>query len=192
MTPDPPNSPLDDAPAASGPTEPDKFEPTPPAEPTAPAEPLSPLPPPSEPAAAVPEPPVAAAVATPEPPAAGPVPVEGQVEAAADATVSDGGGEPDATAAAPTNPAAAGPLAARMKGETVEAGEPKPAPEPHVPSVPAEGETGGENLVAAPDAAKPAPLPASPQGISIPKSAELDSELEAAISAGLGDDALSQ
>ncbi|WP_171188865.1 30S ribosomal protein S1, partial [Alienimonas chondri] len=42
------------------------------------------------------------------------------------------------------------------------------------------------------DAAKAPSLPRSPQGIAIPKSAELDKELEASISAGLSDDALSR
>ncbi len=103
------------------------------------------------------------------------------------------GGPADAPATPSTTPTA--PLAARMKG--VEPGETKPVTaEPHVPHVAKEGELGGEALVkvatppgAAPKAAPP--LPRSPQGIAIPKSAELDKELEEAIAAGLGDDALS-
>ena len=95
---------------------------------------------------------------------------------------------------APT-PTVTAPLAARMKG--VDAGETVPAkPEPNVPHVPKEGELGGEDLVKAESETKPEPAakPAAPQrpaGIAIPKSAELDKELEEAISAGLGDDALS-
>ena len=84
------------------------------------------------------------------------------------------------------------PLATRMgksdPGPVVAA-----APEPNVPHVPEEGELGGEDLVKADAAPKPqkpvAPLPA--RGIAIPKSAELDPELEAQLSAGMGDDALS-
>ena len=92
-------------------------------------------------------------------------------------------------------PTPVAPLAARMKGEQADAGTTPVAPKPNVPHVPAEGELGGEDLVKADATPEPAPrtiaLPPKAGGIDIPKSAELDKELEEAISAGMGDDALS-
>ena len=103
--------------------------------------------------------------------------------------------QPSGGSPAPPKPVAttAAPLAQRM-GKSDPGPVTAASPNPNVPHVPDEGELGGEDLVKA-DAggaqpAKPAPPPAS-RGIAIPKSAELDPELEAQLSAGLGDDALS-
>ena len=104
------------------------------------------------------------------------------------------GPKPDGDAAPPKPVAATNaPLAVRM-GKSDPGPVKAAAPKPNVPHVPAEGELGGEDLVQTGEtqakAASPSPPPAG-RGIAIPKSAELDPELEAQLSAGMGDDALS-